>query len=45
MIAPTAIIKGTGITFGIPSIDVEGATGSYDSNFDNKARKAAEKIT
>ena len=45
MLAPTAIIRGTGITFGIPIHEVEGATGFYDSNLDNKARKAVELIT
>ena len=44
MLAPTCIIRGIGITFGIPIFDVEGATGYYDSNLDNKARKAVEKI-
>ena len=41
MIAPTAIIRGVGITFGIPLIEVEGTTGYYDSNLDGKATKAA----
>jgi len=45
MIAPTAIIRGTGITFGMDIIEVEGTTGFYDSNLDNKARKAVESIT
>lgn len=44
MIAPTAIIRGTGMTFGIPIFEVEGATGYYDSNLDNKAKKAVELI-
>jgi len=42
MIAPTAIIRGVGITFGIPLIEVEGTTGYYDSNLNGKAAKAAE---
>ena len=42
MIAPTAIIRGVGITFQIPLIEVEGATGYYDSNLNGKALKAAE---
>jgi len=42
MIAPTAIIRGTGITFGIPVFDVEGTTGYYDSNLNNKALKAID---
>lgn len=45
MIAPTAIIRGTGITFGIPLVEVEGATGYYDSNLENKMKKAVENIT
>jgi 2,3-bisphosphoglycerate-independent phosphoglycerate mutase len=44
MIAPTAIIRGTGMTFGIPIIEVEGTTGYYNSNLDNKALKAIEAI-
>jgi 2,3-diphosphopglycerate-independent phosphoglycerate mutase len=42
MISPTAIIRGVGITFQIPLIEVEGTTGYYDSNLDGKASKAAE---
>ena len=42
MIAPTAIIRGVGITFEIPIIEVEGTTGFYDSNLNGKAIKAAE---
>ncbi len=45
MIAATAIIKGTGITFGIHVENVEGATGYYDSNLDGKARKTVDLIT
>lgn len=45
MLAPTAIIRGTGITFGIPIFEVEGATGFYDSNLDNKSARAIEFIT
>jgi 2,3-bisphosphoglycerate-independent phosphoglycerate mutase len=44
MIAPTAIISGTGMTFGIPILEVEGTTGYYNSNLDNKALKAIEAI-
>jgi 2,3-bisphosphoglycerate-independent phosphoglycerate mutase len=40
MIAPTAIIKGLGMTLGIEQIEVEGATGDYHTNFDQKASKA-----
>jgi 2,3-bisphosphoglycerate-independent phosphoglycerate mutase len=42
MIAPTAIIRGTGMTFGIDIFDVEGTTGYYNSNLNNKAEKAVE---
>mmetsp|Transcript_33671 Transcript_33671/g.24698 ORF Transcript_33671/g.24698 Transcript_33671/m.24698 type:complete len:120 (+) Transcript_33671:770-1129(+) len=42
MIAPTAIIRGAGMTFGIPIIEVEGTTGYYNSNLDNKFKKAVE---
>lgn len=44
MIAPTAIIRGTGLTFGVNVIDVEGTTGYYNSNLNNKALKAVEAI-
>ena len=44
MIAATAIIKGTGISFGIKVETVEGATGYYDSNLDGKALKTVEMI-
>ena len=43
MIAPTAIIRGVGITFGFDLIDsVQGMTGFYDSNLDGKMTKGAE---
>ena len=45
MIAATAIIKGTGLTFGIDIHTVEGATGYYDSNLEGKMKKAVELIT
>lgn len=45
MIAPTAIIRGTGITFKIPIIEVEDTTGYYNSNLNNKATKAVQMIT
>ncbi len=45
MIAATAIIKGTGITFGIDIHAVEGATGYYNSNLDGKMIKGVELIT
>jgi 2,3-bisphosphoglycerate-independent phosphoglycerate mutase len=37
MIAPTAIIRGTGATFGMKLIDVPETTGYYNSNLNNKA--------
>ena len=40
MIAPTAIIRGVGITFGMDVIDVDETTGYYNSNINNKALKA-----
>ena len=42
MIAPTAIIRGVGITLGIPLLEVKGATGYYDSNLNGKALTAAK---
>ena len=44
MIAPTAIIRGTGRTFGLEIHDVEGTNGSYNSNLNNKAIKAIQLI-
>ncbi len=44
MIAPTAIIRGAGMTFGMDVIDVAETTGYYDSNLNNKALKAIEMI-
>jgi len=44
MIAPTAIIRGIGLSFGVDLVDVEGTTGYYNSNLNNKAIKAAENI-
>lgn len=40
MIAPTAIIKGIGMHIDFDIFDVEGATGSYDSNYHNKFESA-----
>ena len=40
MIAPTAIIKGIGMQLDFDIYDVEGATGWYDSNYDNKFESA-----
>jgi 2,3-bisphosphoglycerate-independent phosphoglycerate mutase len=42
MIAPTAIIRGAGMAFGFDVVDVEGTTGYYNSNLNNKALKAIE---
>mmetsp|Transcript_7843 Transcript_7843/g.1022 ORF Transcript_7843/g.1022 Transcript_7843/m.1022 type:complete len:92 (+) Transcript_7843:749-1024(+) len=40
MIAPTAIIRGLGMTIGLDIIDVEGATGDEHSNINNKFIRA-----
>ena len=40
MIAPTCIIKGLGVTLKFDIINVEGATGSYDSDYEAKFRAA-----
>jgi 2,3-bisphosphoglycerate-independent phosphoglycerate mutase len=45
MIAPTAIIRGAGISFNIPLIEVEETTGYYNSNLNNKALKAIDCFT
>lgn len=45
MIAPTAIIRGLGITIGIDVIDVPGTTGDYNTNLNLKGQRAAEIIT
>ena len=39
MIAPTAVIAGIGMSIDMDIIEVEGATGDYHTNFDNKASK------
>lgn len=44
MIAPTAIIRGAGMSIGMDIHDVEGTTGYYNSNLNNKALKAIELI-
>ena len=45
MIAPTAIIRGVGKTFGMELLDdVEGMTGYYDSNLEGKAMRAAKEL-
>eukprot|EP00826_Nyctotherus_ovalis_P004929 TRINITY_DN11097_c0_g1_i1.p1 TRINITY_DN11097_c0_g1~~TRINITY_DN11097_c0_g1_i1.p1 ORF type:complete len:469 (+),score=131.99 TRINITY_DN11097_c0_g1_i1:112-1518(+) len=45
MIAPTAVIAGIGMTFGIDIKIAEGATGYYDSDYVSKARVALENMT
>jgi 2,3-bisphosphoglycerate-independent phosphoglycerate mutase len=45
MIAPTAIIQGTGVTFNIPIVDVPETTGYYNSNLNNKVKYAIDNIT
>ena len=45
MIAPTAIIRGVGKSFGFELLDdVEGMTGFYDSNLDGKMVRAAKEF-
>jgi 2,3-bisphosphoglycerate-independent phosphoglycerate mutase len=45
MIAPTAIIRGIGQTFGIPVIDVPNTTGYYNSDINAKMRTTVENIS
>lgn len=44
MIAPTAIIRGIGLTFNMPLINVEGTTGYYNSRLDLKMSTALHYI-
>ena len=45
MIAPTAIIRGTGLTVGVDLLDdVEGMTGYYNSNLVGKCKRAAKEF-
>jgi 2,3-diphosphopglycerate-independent phosphoglycerate mutase len=45
MIAPTAIIRGVGLTFGMELLDdVEGMTGYYNSNLQGKCLRAAKEL-
>ena len=45
MIAPTAIIRGVGLTFGMDLLDdVEGMTGYYNSNLQGKCERAAKEF-
>ncbi|KAJ6229233.1 cofactor-independent phosphoglycerate mutase [Anaeramoeba flamelloides] len=45
MIAPTAIIKGIGISIGLPIVNVKGATGDCNSNLLAKGEALIENIT
>jgi 2,3-bisphosphoglycerate-independent phosphoglycerate mutase len=45
LIAPTAIIKGIGITFEMDAINVPGTTGDYNTKLNLKGEKAAEIMT
>ncbi|MCQ2336800.1 MAG: cofactor-independent phosphoglycerate mutase [Paludibacteraceae bacterium] len=44
VISAVDLIKGIGIYAGLKSIDVEGATGLYDTNYEGKARAAIEAL-
>mmetsp|Transcript_36892 Transcript_36892/g.48484 ORF Transcript_36892/g.48484 Transcript_36892/m.48484 type:complete len:109 (+) Transcript_36892:587-913(+) len=45
MIAPTAVIRGVGVTFGFEMLDdVQGMTGYYDSNLEGKTMRAAREV-
>lgn len=45
MIAPTAIIRGVGLTFGMTLLDdVQGMTGYYNSNLQGKCERAAREF-
>lgn len=44
VISAVDLIKGIGISAGMDSIDVEGATGTVDTNFDGKAAAAIEAL-
>ena len=45
MIAPTAIIRGVGCSFGMTLLDdVPGMTGYYDSNLEGKTTRAAKEV-
>jgi 2,3-diphosphopglycerate-independent phosphoglycerate mutase len=44
IVAPTAIIRGVGLTFNMDVIESEGATGYYDSNLEGKFVKMAETL-
>ena len=44
VISAVDLIKGIGVYAGLKSIDVEGATGLYDTNYEGKARAAIEAL-
>lgn len=44
VVAPTAIIRGTALTFNMDIIESEGATGYYDSNLDGKMEVMADTL-
>ncbi len=44
VVSAVDLIKGIGILAGMKSIDVEGATGNLNTNFDGKARAAADAL-
>jgi 2,3-bisphosphoglycerate-independent phosphoglycerate mutase len=44
IVAPTAIIRGVGITFSMEVVESEGATGYYDSNLEGKMTTMASTI-
>lgn len=44
VISAVDLIKGIGITAGLKSIDVEGATGLFDTNYEGKAQAAIEAL-
>ena len=44
VISAVDLIKGIGVYAGLHSIDVEGATGLYDTNYEGKARAAIEAL-
>ena len=44
MVAPTAIIRGIGMTFGLDLVESPGATGYYDSDLNMKAETCANKL-
>lgn len=45
VISAVDLIKGIGVYAGLDSIDVEGATGLYDTNYEGKVEAAIEQLT